>query len=105
MQMITIHRDEQLAQTLAQKKRKRQAVFYVVPTLNNPTGGVWTTQEKKQLYEACKQSRIPIIEDDVYHELLFNEGTPPIKSMDDSGQVLYIGSVSKTLSLDYVLAG
>ncbi|WP_107924348.1 PLP-dependent aminotransferase family protein [Lysinibacillus parviboronicapiens] len=98
MQMITIHRDEQLAQTLAQKKRKRQAVFYVVPTLNNPTGGVWTTQEKKQLYEACKQSRIPIIEDDVYHELLFNEGTPPIKSMDDSGQVLYIGSVSKTLS-------
>jgi len=98
MQMMAIHRDEQLVQTLAQRKRKRQAVFYAVPTLNNPTGGVWTTHEKKQLYEACQQSRIPIIEDDVYHELLFEAATPPIKSMDDNGQVLYIGSVSKTLS-------
>lgn len=98
MQMMAIDRDEQLAQTLAQKKRKRQAVFYAVPTLNNPTGGVWTTREKKQLYETCKQARIPIIEDDVYHELLFDEVTAPIKAMDDSGQVLYIGSVSKTLS-------
>jgi len=98
MQMLSIERDEQLAQTLAQKKRKRQAVFYAVPTLNNPTGGVWTSFEKRQLYQACKASRIPIIEDDVYHELLFEAATPPIKSMDDSGQVLYIGSVSKTLS-------
>jgi GntR family transcriptional regulator of abcA and norABC len=98
MQMMAIHRDEQLAQTLALKKRKRQAVFYAVPTLNNPTGTVWTLLEKKQLYNACKQSRIPIIEDDVYHELLFNEESPSIKSLDDSGQVLYIGSVSKTLS-------
>jgi len=98
MQMMAIDRDEQLAQTMAQKKRKRQAVYYAVPTLNNPTGEVWTTQEKRQLYEACKASRIPIIEDDVYHELLFEAATPPIKSLDDSGQVLYIGSVSKTLS-------
>ncbi|MFJ7733437.1 PLP-dependent aminotransferase family protein [Lysinibacillus sp. NPDC097231] len=98
MQMMAIHRDEQLVRTLAQQKRKRQAVFYAVPTLNNPTGGVWTSHEKRQLYEACKASRIPIIEDDVYHELLFEAATPPIKSMDDSGQVLYIGSVSKTLS-------
>lgn len=98
MQMMAIHRGEQLAQTLAQQKRKRQAVYYAVPTLNNPTGEVWTTHEKRQLYEACKASRIPIIEDDVYHELLFEAAPPPLKSMDDSGQVLYIGSVSKTLS-------
>ncbi|QPQ35830.1 aminotransferase-like domain-containing protein [Lysinibacillus sp. JNUCC-52] len=98
MQMMAIDRDEQLAQSLMHKKRKRQAVFYAVPTLNNPTGEVWTSQEKRQLYEACKQSRIPIIEDDVYHELLFQEESSAIKSMDDSGQVLYIGSVSKTLS-------
>ncbi|WP_375199203.1 PLP-dependent aminotransferase family protein [Bacillus sp. RS11] len=98
MQMMPINRDEQLAKTLVQRKRKRQAVYYAVPTLNNPTGEVWTELEKKQLYEACKQSRIPIIEDDVYHELLFEAATSTIKSIDDSGQVLYIGSVSKTLS-------
>ncbi|MEK5486984.1 aminotransferase-like domain-containing protein [Lysinibacillus sp. FSL M8-0355] len=98
MQMVSIHRDEQLAQTLSQRKRKKQAVFYAIPTLHNPTGQVWTSLEKKQLYEACQASRIPIIEDDVYHELLFEATSPPIKAMDSSGQVLYIGSVSKTLS-------
>lgn len=70
MQMISIDRDEQLAQTLTQRKRKKQAVFYAIPTLHNPTGHVWTGREKEQLYEACQASRIPIIEDDVYHELL-----------------------------------
>ncbi len=98
MQMISIDRNEQLAQTLSQRKRKKQAVFYAIPTLHNPTGHVWTAREKEQLYEACQASRIPIIEDDIYHELLFEETSPPIKAMDSSGQVLYIGSVSKTLS-------
>ncbi|WP_445477322.1 aminotransferase-like domain-containing protein [Lysinibacillus irui] len=98
MQMIGVHRDNQLAQTLAQRKRKKQAVFYAIPTLHNPTGYVWTAQEKKLLYEACQASRIPIIEDDVYHDLLFEATSSPIKAVDRSGQVLYMGSVSKTLS-------
>ncbi len=98
MQMIGIQRDEQLAQTLSQRKRKKQAVFYAIPTLHNPTNHVWTSLEKKQLYEVCQAERIPIIEDDVYHELLFDDPLPPIKAMDSSGQVLYIGSVSKSLS-------
>ncbi|WP_447402365.1 PLP-dependent aminotransferase family protein [Lysinibacillus sp. fkY74-1] len=98
MQMIGIQRDEQLAQTLSQRKRKKQAVFYAIPTLHNPTNHVWASLEKKQLYEVCQAARIPIIEDDVYHELLFDDPSPPIKAMDSSGQVLYIGSVSKTLS-------
>ncbi len=95
MQMISIDRDEQLAQTLTQRKRKKQAVFYAIPTLHNPTGHVWTGREKEQLYEACQASRIPIIEDDVYHELLFEETSPPIKAMDNSGQVLYIAASRK----------
>lgn len=98
MQMMPIVRDTQLISTLEQRKRKRQAIFYAVPTLNNPTGLVWTQAEKEQLYDACKQLRIPIIEDDVYHELLFDGTSKPIKAIDESGQVLYIGSVSKTLS-------
>ncbi|GLC89000.1 aminotransferase-like domain-containing protein [Lysinibacillus piscis] len=98
MQMVAVQRTSELATTLAQQKRKRQAIFYAIPTLHNPTGAVWTMAEKKQVYEACQQSRIPIIEDDVYHELLFAGDSTPIKAMDVSGQVLYIGSVSKTLS-------
>lgn len=98
MQMMPVMRDTQLMATLEQRKRKRQAIFYAVPTLNNPTGAVWSQVEKEQIYDACKQLRIPIIEDDVYHELLFDETSKPIKAIDESGQVLYVGSVSKTLS-------
>lgn len=98
MQMVPVARDTQLLSTLKQRKRKRQAIFYTVPTLNNPTGEVWSQEEKEQLYDVCKELRIPIIEDDVYHELLFDETAMPIKAIDESGQVLYIGSVSKTLS-------
>ena len=58
----------------------------------------WSLEEKKNLYHVCNELQIPIIEDDVYHELLFDTSLPAIKSLDKSGQVLYIGSVSKTLS-------
>lgn len=98
MQMVPVSCNADLHAVLKERKRKRQAIFYAVPTLNNPTGEIWSKIEKEQLYTVCKALRIPIIEDDVYHELVFEGTTEPIKAMDDSGQVLYIGSVSKTLS-------
>jgi GntR family transcriptional regulator of abcA and norABC len=98
MRMISVSRDEHLTDNLRALKRKRQSLFYCVPTLNNPTGYNWSMEEKKSLYNTCKELQIPIIEDDVYHELLFESTSPAIKSFDTSGQVLYIGSVSKTLS-------
>lgn len=98
MRMISITRHPSLIDHLRKFKRKRQSVFYCVPSLHNPTGQSWSLKEKKALYGACKEMQIPIIEDDVYHELTFETPVPPIKSFDTSGQVLYIGSVSKTLS-------
>lgn len=98
MQMKFIHRNDSLKQTLKLLKKNRQSIFYTIPTLNNPTGSVWSMTEKQNFYNACTELKIPIIEDDVYFELLFESSTPAIKSFDSSGQVLYIGSVSKTLS-------
>lgn len=98
MRLISISRDANVTDNLRTLKRKRQSLFYCVPTLHNPTGQNWLMEEKKNIYNACKELQIPIIEDDVYHELLFESFSPAIKSFDTSGQVLYIGSVSKTLS-------
>jgi GntR family transcriptional regulator, regulator for abcA and norABC len=98
MRMISVSRDAHLKDHLRTLKRKRQSIFYCVPTLHNPTGGNWSVDEKKNLYNTCRELQIPIIEDDVYHELLFESSSPAIKSFDTSGQVLYLGSVSKTLS-------
>ncbi|MDA6162105.1 aminotransferase class I/II-fold pyridoxal phosphate-dependent enzyme, partial [Escherichia coli] len=39
------------------------------------------------------------MEDDIYRELWLDEmPPPPLKAMDKNGQVLYMGSLSKTLS-------
>lgn len=99
MRMISVQLDDNLTKTLRIAKRKKQSLFYCVPTLHNPTGRNWSIAERQALYNTCKQLQIPIIEDDVYHELLFEpSSSPALKSFDHSGQVLYVGSVSKTLS-------
>ncbi|RTQ89079.1 PLP-dependent aminotransferase family protein [Lysinibacillus telephonicus] len=98
MHMIPVSRNPNLSDNMRTLKRKRQSLYYCVPTLHNPTGYNWSLEEKKNLYNVCNELQIPIIEDDVYHELLFEPTSPAIKSFDASGQVLYIGSVSKTLS-------
>ncbi len=98
MRMVSILRNTELTANLRAIKRKRQSLFYCVPTLHNPTGYNWSIEEKKDLYDTCNELQIPIIEDDVYHELLFDNSSLAIKAFDTLGQVLYIGSVSKTLS-------
>lgn len=98
MQMVCIEQNERLAETLKAAKRKKQSLFYTMPTLHNPTGRSLTLEERKRLLDICTTLQIPIVEDDVYHELLFEESLPAMKSLDQTGQVLYIGSVSKTLS-------
>ena len=99
MHMYPVKHQEHLKQTLQAAKKNRQSLFYAIPTLDNPTGRNWSMAEKKSVYEACKALSIPIIEDDVYYELLFEETNEvPLKALDETGHVLYIGSVSKTLS-------
>lgn len=86
--------------TLQNKLKNRQfnAILYSNPTLNNPTGRIWTIEERQQVITSCQSLKIPIVEDDVYSELLFEDAPPSLKSIDENGQVLYIGSVSKTFS-------
>ncbi|CAD2071490.1 aminotransferase-like domain-containing protein [Jeotgalicoccus meleagridis] len=99
MNMIAVHRNAELKSTLRNIKKKKQSLFYCSPTLQNPSGGNWSMEERQNFYDTCKELKIPIIEDDVYHELLFEQSLrPTLKSIDDSGLVLYLGSVSKTLS-------
>jgi GntR family transcriptional regulator, regulator for abcA and norABC len=82
-----------------QKKRQEASLLYVNPTFHNPTGYVMSLPYRKELLAACEEVQLPVIEDDVYRELwLDTPPPPPIKSLDQSGKVLYIGSISKALS-------
>ncbi|MBM7633033.1 PLP-dependent aminotransferase family protein [Geomicrobium sediminis] len=78
--------------------RLKKGILYTVPTLNNPTGQTMNEHERIQLLQDASKRGIPIIEDDVYHDLSFESSPKALKSMDTTGQVIYISSVSKTVS-------
>lgn len=78
---------------------KINSLLYTIPTFHNPTGTTMGEVRRSELLKWCKKNRLPIIEDDAYRELYFDAPPPyPIKSFDYSGNVLYLGSVSKSLA-------
>lgn len=83
-------------------KYKRQysgALLYSIPCFHNPTGIVMSDRRRRQLMTICNSEGLPVIEDDVYRDLWLDEPPPrPLKAMDGSGIVLYLGSMSKTVS-------
>ncbi|MES2553615.1 MAG: PLP-dependent aminotransferase family protein, partial [Pseudomonadota bacterium] len=67
-------------------------------TFQNPLGALMPDAKKKALVEFLGEQQIPLIEDDVYQELYFDEVPPkPAKYFDTQGLVLHCGSFSKSL--------
>jgi DNA-binding transcriptional MocR family regulator len=85
---------------LARALRSRPvAAVALVSNFSNPTGSCMSDGAKKQLVDLLDVHDVPLIEDDVYGELVY-EGPRPtaIKAFDRRGGVLYCSSYSKTLS-------
>ncbi|MFC4076230.1 aminotransferase-like domain-containing protein [Salinithrix halophila] len=80
-------------------RRQQPSLLYTTPTCHNPTGRVMSEKRRKELMVYCRQTRLPLIEDDVYREL-YLDGLPPrpLKAEDPHGLILYLGSFSKILS-------
>ncbi len=79
--------------------KNHASILYTIPNYQNPTGFVMSKERREALLKVCYDSKMPIIEDDVYGDLWIDEPPPSsLKSMDKIGNVLYVGSVSKTLS-------
>lgn len=73
--------------------------IYTIPTFQNPSGHVMSLERRKKLLELAQKYNVLILEDSPYFELRFaGEYVPPIKSMDETGCVLFSGSYSKVLA-------
>ncbi len=69
---------------------------YVIPDFQNPTGKTWSVERRKAFMEVISRYDIPVLEDNPYGELRFEGEIPPsLKSMDEKGQVLMLGTFSK----------
>lgn len=86
------------------KGRKRvksydSPLLYVIPNYNNPTGTLMGEARRKEIIKFCQKERMPIIEDDAYGDIWFDGKPPrPLKAYDENGMVLYLGTVSKSIS-------
>lgn len=81
------------------KYSQKKNILYTIPCFQNPTGILMSKERRKEILKVCEKEQLPIIEDDIYRELWIDEPPPvPLKTMDKHGHVLYIGSLSKTLS-------
>lgn len=83
--------------------------LYTIPNFQNPTGITMSLAKRQRVYELAVQYDFLILEDNPYGDLRFRgEPVPPIKSLDRTGHVIYMGSFSKILApgvrIGYVIA-
>ncbi|MBL1409379.1 aminotransferase-like domain-containing protein [Sphingobacterium faecale] len=77
-------------------------VCLLVPNFNTPLGYCMPETHKETITKLLAQHNIPLIEDDTYGDLHFGSERPKCcKSFDTEGNVLWCGSVSKTLAPGY----
>lgn len=82
-----------------QKEKNKRSILYTIPTFHNPTGRLMKEKRRQELIQTCIKEQLPVIEDDVYRDLWIDSPPPaPLKALDHHGNVLYIGSLSKSLS-------
>ncbi|MDF2614321.1 MAG: aminotransferase [Clostridia bacterium] len=71
--------------------------IYIVPDFQNPSGTSWSPERRKQFMQVVKEYDVVVVEDSPYSEIRFEGATPPsMKSMDEKGQVICLGTFSKT---------
>lgn len=81
------------------KNAKVESLLYTIPTYQNPTGTVMSQKRRKELFNFCQNQRLPMVEDNAYGELWLEEKPPAaIKTYDENGMVLYLGTISKTMA-------
>jgi GntR family transcriptional regulator/MocR family aminotransferase len=72
---------------------------YVTPSHQFPLGGVLSAARRLDLLAWARHAGAHVIEDDYDSEYRFDIAPiPPLQAMDDAGRVIYLGTVSKTLS-------
>ena len=77
----------------------RPKYIYTIATVQNPTSTILDEGRRRKLLELAEAYNVPIFEDDCYADLTWSGKRPPaIYSMSKSGNVIHIGSFSKTIA-------
>lgn len=76
----------------------RPKLIYVIANFQNPTGGSISLAGRQALLDLARRAGAILVEDDAYFDLRYEgEQQPTIYSLDRSGTVVYMGTLSKTM--------
>ncbi len=78
---------------------ERPALFYTIPTFQNPMGATTSLARRRELLDLCRRHQVPVLEDDAYYELHYDGERPPsLYELDGgTGLVVRAGTFSKIL--------
>jgi GntR family transcriptional regulator / MocR family aminotransferase len=80
------------------ERLSRSAVVFATPSHQFPTTVTMPIERRLQLLDLASRRDLLIIEDDYEFETNYvGEPCPALKSLDEEGRVIYVGSLSKTL--------
>jgi DNA-binding transcriptional MocR family regulator len=78
--------------------RERARFLYTMPSFHNPTAISSSLAHRRSLLEIAAKHGVPVLEDDFEKDLrVRGRGAPPLRALDRSGLVLYMGTFSKSL--------
>ena len=77
----------------------RAKLAYLIPTCQNPTGRTMSVERRRAVLELAEEHNFLVVEDDPYSYFYLDGAEPPsLKSVDGSGRVIYVSTVSKILA-------
>ncbi|MGE5590288.1 MAG: PLP-dependent aminotransferase family protein [Bacillota bacterium] len=91
-------------------RRLRPRLLYLVPACQGPAAHQLPADRRRRVLDVARQRGFTVVEDDSFRELRYvGQPESPLKALDEAGQVIHLGSFSKTLApglrVGYVVAG
>lgn len=86
----------QAIKTLRYQGRKIK-FLYLIPNYQNPAGVLLPADRRTEILDICRNEKIFIVEDNPYGLLGFDRPSPNAMRAEDSENVIYLGSFSKTI--------
>jgi DNA-binding transcriptional MocR family regulator len=72
--------------------------IYLIPNYQNPGGVLLPSERRTEILEIAREAEIFVIEDNPYGLLGFDRPSPNAMRAEDSENVIYLGSFSKTIA-------
>jgi len=80
-------------------KKKKPGLLYIIPHHHHPTTVTLSADRRMKLLQLIREYDLPVIEDDYDYDFHYSSSPIlPLASADHGGNVIYIGSLSKSLA-------